>query len=115
MMAIMEKRIKVLTVDDSHLDRKLINGFLSSMHIDFETAANGREAYRLVKENIHMPYMDGYECSKLIRNEFNNLGVEIIAVSGLSYDEVKSECLEVGITKILTKPINQDELKKLFS
>ena len=72
--------IKVLLADDQELIRQSLS-FVMSKQEDIEmvgTAANGCEALELVEEkqpdvvllDIRMPEMDGVECTRRIKQEF---------------------------------------------
>lgn len=93
---------------------------IESCGLDVQTAFSGAEAVRMAKENdffmifmdIHMPEMDGYEATKLIR-EFNK-SVPVIALTADDISEIKGKFSENGINGYLSKPIQPDELQSLL-
>jgi len=60
--------------------------------------------YEIILMDLHMPLMDGYNASAQIR-KFNTQ-VPIIAITADSVNTVAARCNEVGITDIITKPID---------
>lgn len=93
---------------------------IESYGIDVQTAFSGAEAVRMTRENdffmvfmdIHMPEMDGYEATRLIR-KFNK-SVPVIALTADDISEVESKFSENGINGYLSKPIQTDELQQLL-
>ncbi|MDE5772510.1 MAG: response regulator, partial [Ruminococcus sp.] len=62
--------------------------------------------------DIHMPEMNGYEASRLIRK--TNKSVPIIALTADSISEVESKFAESGIDGYLSKPLQMEELQELL-
>lgn len=93
---------------------------IESYGINVQTAFSGAEAIRMTKENdffmifmdIHMPEMDGYEATRLIR-KFNK-SVPVIALTADDISEVEGRFSENGINGYLSKPIQNDELQQLL-
>ncbi len=84
------------------------------------TAGSGAEAVEMAENqeffmifmDIHMPEMDGYEASRLIRK--TNKSVPIIALTADSISEVESKFSESGIDGYLSKPLQMNELHELL-
>lgn len=93
---------------------------IESYGINVHTVFSGAEAVRITKENdffmifmdIHMPEMDGYEATRLIR-QFNQ-SVPVIALTADDISEVEGKFSENGINGYLSKPIHPDELQTLL-
>ena len=83
-------------------------------------ANNGLEAVelfriyhpRLILMDIKMPEMDGYQATKIIRQESGY--IPIIAVTAYAFDTDKTQILNSGFTAYLSKPIDGIELKVLI-
>jgi len=90
-------RAKVLVVEDSDLDRCLINECLEDERIELRTAANGREALQLLETfspdlvllDLLMPEMDGVSFLDLLRRDprYENLPVFIVTAKDLDPQE----------------------------
>ena len=109
----------ILIVDDELLNRKLLSGMLASKPYDLTIAATGREALAKINEqlpdiillDIMMPDMDGYEVTKLLKNNPETLDIPIILITALTDYQSKIKGLEAGFDDYLIKPVNFTELK----
>ncbi len=73
-----------------------------------QEAGDDSERLDVILMDLHMDVMDGYEATRLIR-EFN-LDIPIIATTADIFDSVYDRCTAVGITAVVCKPYNPDEL-----
>lgn len=122
----MEKRIKVLVVDDSAFMRRVLTDIMEGTgEIKvIGTARNGIEALDFVRSNkpdvitldVEMPSMDGLSCLKELQ-KFST--VPVIMLSGLTKkgEQATIEALEAGAIDFITKPeglfqISGEEKKK---
>ncbi|MDR2105362.1 MAG: response regulator [Deferribacteraceae bacterium] len=113
--------IRVLYVDDSATDRKIMRRLLeSSGHISLSEVTSPKDVQAAIKEHdphllitdIMMPDMDGYELSRLLRSSGINL--PIIAVSARSDTSDRKKASASGINAFLAKPISlQTMLEKI--
>jgi len=108
--------IKALIVDDNEMNLKLGVAIMELMNVSAEVAASGIEAFNYLKENrcdlvfmdLHMPGMDGFETTDLIRNPDSRIidrDVPIIAMTADTVVEVKNKCLKSGMDDYITKPV----------
>lgn len=110
---------RILVVDDHPDNVEIINARLSSRGFRIETASNGEEALRMVRENppqlilldVMMPLMDGYEVSRRIKRDENLPYIPIILVTARDSTQDKVEGLDAGADDYLTKPVNFPELE----
>lgn len=114
---------KVLVVEDSKTNRKVIMTLLSKLGIDVDVAENGLQAVNMIARgslpdavlmDIHMPVMDGYMATEKIRQwELDNarLRLPIIALTADAFEEDQARCLAVGMDDFLTKPIMANQLE----
>lgn len=113
-------KIEILLVDDNEINMEIQKMMIESHGITVQTASGGAEAVQMTREqdffmifmDIHMPEMDGYEATRLIR-EFNKT-VPVIALTADDISEVESKFTESGIDGYLSKPIQPDELQELL-
>ena len=115
----MEKRLKILAVDDDFINLKLISSMLKrNVNVDtIVEATNGLDALTLLKTeanidlvllDIKMPIMDGIEFLTNLQSmpEFQKLPVIV-----LTTDETrKNEAFDRGAFDFLVKPIRDHEL-----
>ena len=111
------KDTKILVVEDNEMNRLVVSNFLSPYTNNIKEAENGNEAVELVsKENfdillmdLQMPFMDGIEATKIIRDELK-LNIPIIGVSANAFQSEIDKCIENGMDDYITKPFKEDNL-----
>ena len=93
----MDKKDKILVVDDEARMRKLIGDFLTASGFDFVEASNGEEALKvfyatkgisLIILDVMMPKLDGYETLKAIRED-SKVPVIMLTAKGEENDQLK--------------------------
>ncbi len=107
---------RVLVVDDGEENRDLVKVVLQDVGLEVEGAENGRVAvdkarrgrYDLILMDMHMPEMDGYTATRVLRQA--GLQSPIIALTADAMLGFEQKCLAAGCTGYLTKPINIDLL-----
>jgi CheY-like chemotaxis protein len=85
-----------------------------------DVATNGAEAlerldtnrHRLILMDLHMPVMDGYEATALLRQRGETL--PIIALTASMPKEVESEAFAAGLNGVIVKPFSPDELYRVI-
>ncbi len=117
---------KILFVEDNPINQFMARKYLEKWKLKIEYAENGREAvakvidcpeeafYDLILMDLHMPEMDGYEASRLIRmmeKEPAQL-VPILALSAANLQDVEQKLKESGINDFLGKPFRPEDLYK---
>jgi class 3 adenylate cyclase/CheY-like chemotaxis protein len=108
---------KILVVDDTPTNVKLLADLLTVKGYAVVTAASGAEALArieaerpdLVLLDVVMPGMSGYEVCKRIRADFGGI-LPVVMVTALDPSGERIKGLEAGADDFLTKPINQPEL-----
>ena len=109
---------KILVVDDTPKNVKLLEDLLTAKGYGVVTAASGREALTqlenekpdLVLLDVVMPEMSGYEvCCKIRENPATRI-LPIVMVTALDPGEERVKGLDAGADDFLTKPINRAEL-----
>ena len=110
---------KLLIVDDEQDIRDFAKSFFSKRKIECLTAANGREAITLVRDqkpslillDIRMEEMNGLDVLAKIR-EFDKT-VKVIMVTGVEEKEVLDRAKSLGIIAYIHKPLVLEELEKI--
>jgi CheY-like chemotaxis protein len=116
------KDVNILLVDDDEINRLVATTFLRKWEISVTIASNGKEAlvhvvskkFQLIMMDLHMPEMDGYECTQKIRAMedpyFKN--IPIIVFSASYTIDSKRKAAEYGMTDFMNKPFRHEELQE---
>jgi DNA-binding NtrC family response regulator len=107
----------ILIVDDEQSYRQLLTLVFESDGHSIRTAANGREAVELVREeapdvivsDVRMPDMDGIEMLRSVRETHADLGV--VFMTAHASVESAREAFKLGADDFVTKPFDVEELK----
>ena len=114
----MKSPAKILVVDDTPRNVKLLADLLTVKGYAVVTAASGQEALDkiereqpdLVLLDVVMPEMSGYEVCRKIREIPDTRTLPVVMVTALDPSEERIKGIEAGADDFLTKPINQAEL-----
>ncbi len=113
---------RILVVDDSDTNRRMLAIFLKMREWSVVEAANGIEAVKAVEEtigqfslifmDIEMPLMDGIEATRQIRMREALLGTHtpIIGLSGYTSQEIQGKAAKAGMDHYLTKPFKKEAI-----
>jgi len=120
---------RILLAEDIEINREIVITVMEPMGIEIIEAEDGKEAYDLFCANpdsfdlifmdIHMPGIDGYEASKLIRSfeaqrPGRQNGVPIVAMTANVFREDVEHCLAAGMNDHIGKPLAFDALKVIL-
>ncbi|ODS87474.1 MAG: hypothetical protein ABS44_10925 [Chryseobacterium sp. SCN 40-13] len=113
--------IRVLLCEDNELNQKLMRALFTDTNYLLDIAENGIKGLELLRNNsydlilmdIQMPEMDGYETTRIIRNEMK-LNLPIIAITAHSTENEKEKCLKIGMNECLSKPFQKKVLFDLI-
>ncbi|MEI6873888.1 MAG: ATP-binding protein, partial [Spirochaetota bacterium] len=113
------RRGRILVAEDYPINRKIISLQLENAGHDIHLAENGlqavaateRQPFDLIFMDIHMPELDGFDATRLIRLPGNpNSKTPIIALTASAETVIRDECLGCGMDDVLTKPIRAGAL-----
>lgn len=115
----MAKQLKILVVDDTELNLRLISKLVGAEGHIAVTAVNGEEAVEmflsevpdLILMDVMMPVMDGYQATAKIRELAGDKWIPVIFLSAKAQDQDQVKGLEAGGDDYLTKPVNLTLLK----
>lgn len=107
----------ILVVEDNSINQMLVRYTLSKTGAQIEIADNGSIALQKIKENtydvilmdIHMPELDGYQTTQIIRNELL-LNTPIIAMTALAIKGEEEKCIGLGMSGYVSKPFTTESL-----
>jgi len=111
---------RILLVEDNELNRMVIKLLFKNTNIILDEAVDGidgiekfkQNKYDLILMDLHMPKMNGFEASKIIKQI--NPTIPIVVISADITAEVIEKLKKYEINDYLSKPINIEELYKLF-
>ncbi len=117
----MLKNKKILIVDDNNLNRDILTKLFKTVGAIPIPSSSGIDALfvidtetpDLIIMDYHMPFMNGKECAKKIREK--GYSMPIILLSGDVFAEPQMEEKGTIFDEILTKPINFQLLLKITS
>ncbi|MBL6985890.1 MAG: response regulator [Methylobacter sp.] len=113
----------ILVAEDNETNQKVILRQLAMLGFFADVLADGCQAvehwqsgeYALVLTDLHMPNMDGYELTAVIRAE--EKGIRHIPIIALTANALKGEaehCRSVGMDGYLSKPVQLEQLKTML-
>ena len=109
---------KILVVDDTPLNVKLLADLLAAKGYGVVTATSGAQALTvleaerpdLVLLDVMMPGMSGYEVCAAIRANPAHAMLPVVLVTALDPDKERVKGLDAGADDFLSKPVSQAEL-----
>jgi CheY-like chemotaxis protein len=121
--------LKILIIDDSRSSRMMVKNCLKSvagLEFEIEEGDSGGVAFEkckpglhdLVLMDIHMPGMDGYEATKLIRAWERTKGrspIPIIAVTAMDPAQAATKTKDAGCTTFVSKPLKPTVLSETIN
>lgn len=117
----MEKRKKILVVEDSKTNRKMLVDTLVDTYeiveaengeIAWEILQRQKDAIDLVLTDIMMPVMDGFELLNKIRHNSVLRRIPIIVVTSLNEQENEIRALDLGALEVVIKPYDPAIVKR---
>ena len=114
----MSDSARILVVDDTPLNVKLLADLLRVKGFTVTTAASGQEALDriaaerpdLVLLDVMMPEMSGYEVCARLRSNADTARLPVVMVTSLDATVERVKGIEAGADDFLSKPVNQPEL-----
>lgn len=128
---------KVLVVDDIPFNIEVLRNMFMKRKIMIDSAANGLDAvvkierillkntnkifcdncrfFKLIIMDIDMPYKNGIDATKEIKNLLKNssYSVDIVGLSAFHQDEIKKKGIEAGMNDYIVKPISSNKIDEL--
>ncbi len=112
--------MSILLVEDNPLNVLVAQTILENKGAQIDVASNGKEAidklntdkHKIVLMDLNMPVMDGYEATAELRKRGETL--PIIALTASTPKEVESEVYAAGLTDIVVKPFNPEDLFRVI-
>ncbi|MGF9887889.1 response regulator transcription factor [Priestia megaterium] len=107
--------IQILVADDDQHIRELISLYLENQGFKIIKAADGEEAWAKMEEfridlavvDIMMPFKDGWELTKEVK-EYFDIPVLMVTARGESHDKLKG--FDIGTDDYVVKPFDPQEM-----
>ncbi len=109
---------RVLLVEDVHANQKVASTMLRNLGVRVDVAENGLHAliqwkagtYDLIFMDCRMPEMDGYQATRMIRQQEKGKMVPIVALTANATPRDRQRCMLAGMNDIITKPFSKADL-----
>jgi DNA-binding response OmpR family regulator len=110
----------ILVADDDPTYRSLLQDLLTQWHHTVVVACDGQEAWdilqrpdgpKLVVLDWMMPQLDGFEVTRLIRNDKAEAGIYVLLITGSRNKDDILKVLVCGADDYLIKPFDPTDLK----
>lgn len=116
---------QVLVADDSPVNREVVIEAMKRFKVQADVVEDGRQAvtaagskrYDIIFMDCSMPEMDGFEASRVIREQERNAGdlpVPIVALTANVAGRPADEWRRVGMNDYMTKPFRITDLAQRF-
>ena len=116
----MDKKQKILIVDDAELNREILKEILGETY-NYLEAENGKQAIQIMGDNlgidlmlldINMPQMNGFEVLKWMNQSQCIDETPVIMISSEDAVDTMREAYEMGITDYISRPFDSVIVKK---
>lgn len=108
----------ILLAEDGPDNQRLVSWLLQREGADVVVVGDGKQAlaavaaaaraFDLVLMDMHMPEIDGYRATELLRER--GVGLPIVALTANAMSDDRQRCLRSGCTDYLSKPIDRQQL-----
>jgi CheY-like chemotaxis protein len=116
---------RILVAEDNEVNQLVAQRTLAKMGLHSDIVGDGMQVidamektrYDLVFMDVHMPKMDGFEATRLIRSGSTKVPVRnipIIAMTASALKGDREECLKAGMNDYITKPVTIEALTKVL-
>jgi CheY-like chemotaxis protein len=115
--------LKVLLVEDTPINLKLVQHQVQLLGHQSESAENGQQAldklaqndYDVVLMDCQMPVMDGYSATRALRQrEGADYHTVVIGMTAYAMQGDREKCLDAGMDDYLSKPVMIKDLKVML-
>jgi two-component system CheB/CheR fusion protein len=118
-----QRRLRILVVDDMKLQAKSLAILLESMGHETRIAYNGPEALETLADflpdvaliDVGLPGMDGYSLGRLIREQPQFKHIVLVAQTGWGREEDRERSRQAGFDHHLVKPVDLQRLEEIVN
>jgi CheY-like chemotaxis protein len=117
------KPLRILVVEDSPVNRKMVLAVLRRLGFEALTATHGLEALEVIRRtrvdlilmDVEMPEMDGPTATRELRRLLPRIWQPVVvALTAHSADSVREQLAASGMDEFLTKPVQVGEIAALL-
>ena len=111
---------RILLAEDNDVNQMLVVTLLNQWDYEVDIAENGKIAvemlksknYALILMDVHMPELDGYEATQIIRKEFTppKSKIPIVAMTASALKGEAEKCIAAGMDDYISKPFDKNLL-----
>ena len=114
---------RVLVAEDNLINQKVIGGLLADTGVEIVLADDGQIALDILQQDsnfdiilmdAHMPRVDGFEATRLIRQNPDYDHILVVALSGDTASDDIKKMQDAGMEEQLEKPLRMDALYDIF-
>ncbi|XP_004233018.1 two-component response regulator ORR3-like [Solanum lycopersicum] len=119
----MDTQFHVLAVDDSIIDRKLIERLLKTSSYQVTVVDSGSKALELLEvretgvnliiTDYSMPEMTGYDLLRKVKGSSYLKDIPVIIMSSENVPSRINRCLEEGAEEFFLKPVQQSDVNRI--
>ncbi len=120
----------ILIVDDNPFNVTVAEHMLAALNFQVKSALSGdaciqflashdqeNDPIKLILMDCQMPLMDGYETTRILKKKMKENKIPEIPIVALTANDTeldKEECKKVGMCDYLSKPLNENKLKRMI-
>ncbi|WP_227428894.1 response regulator [Psychrobacter sp. I-STPA6b] len=115
-----QNHINILVVEDNFINQKVACKLLEKLGYQSVVADNGQQALDILAKkrkqidlilmDCRMPYMDGLEATRNIREQQDD--IIIVALTANDTPEDREACMQAGMNDFLSKPLKKEVLEE---
>ena len=118
---VLSRRLKVLVAEDNAVNRQLFEEQLKLLGCEPQVAEDGQQAleclsrdrFDVLVTDLAMPVLDGYGLARAAQARWPEM--PIVAATASATLEERTRCEAAGMSRVLTKPLQLDELSAALS
>lgn len=113
----------ILIIEDNQLNLDMARDLLKRAGFQTLEAEDAHTGIRLAKEkqpnlilmDMHLPIINGYEASKLLKTDPVTQNIPIVGFTALAMEEDQKKAIEHGCLGVIAKPINVDRFAEMVT
>ncbi len=114
-------KLKILVAEDNSINQKVAAAMIQKLGHEFKIVSNGKECLKVLESekfdmilmDCQMPELDGYEATKMIRQNHEKKWdpkIPIIAMTANALSRDRDTCLAAGMDDFMSKPVDFEKL-----